>query len=169
MRLARAAHMTKIEKSIDIHVPASVAYSQWTQFEDMPRIVERVENVEQLDDRHVVWEVRAGNVTRRWKAEITEQIPDKRIAWQTEEGDLPNAGCVTFHRLTDRKCRVMVQIEIDPKHFADKAADAFNLLERGVTSALDNLKRFLENDSSAPTGRWEGSVASLDEGGGAHG
>ena len=33
--------MTIIEESIEINVPVSKAYNQWTQFEDVPEVHER--------------------------------------------------------------------------------------------------------------------------------
>lgn len=42
--------MTTIEKSIDVEVPVTVAYNQWTQFEEFPQFMEGVEEVRQLDD-----------------------------------------------------------------------------------------------------------------------
>ena len=92
--------MSKIEKSIEVGVPASVAYNQWTQFEEFPRFMEGVESVHQLDDRRLRWRAEIGGKTLEWEADITEQIPDKRIAWTSVEG-ARNAGVVTFHRLSD--------------------------------------------------------------------
>jgi uncharacterized membrane protein len=158
--------MTTIERHIDINVPASVAYAQWTQFEDMPRIMERVESVEQLDDRHLRWRVKAGGAIRTWDAEITEQLPDKRIAWTSTNG-LASAGCVTFHRLADDACRVMLQMDFHPEGVVEKVAAALSLVERGVAAELSNFKRFLER-RRAPTGNWRGTIPSLDDRNAAH-
>ena len=43
--------MSSMEQSIDVNVPVSTAYYQWTQFEDFPRFMEGVREVRQLDDR----------------------------------------------------------------------------------------------------------------------
>ena len=45
--------MTTIETSIDVQVPVSTAYDQWTQFEEFPRFMEGVVSVTQMDDSHV--------------------------------------------------------------------------------------------------------------------
>jgi uncharacterized membrane protein len=37
-----------IESSIEVAVPVSVAYSQWTQFEEFPRFMQGVDEVRQL-------------------------------------------------------------------------------------------------------------------------
>jgi uncharacterized membrane protein len=42
--------MPYIEKSIEINLPVKAAYNQWTQFEEFPRFMEGVKEVQQLDD-----------------------------------------------------------------------------------------------------------------------
>jgi uncharacterized membrane protein len=73
--------MSTLEKSIDVNVPAHMAYNQWTQFEDFPKFMEGVVAVQQLDDKNLHWRTNIGGKEKTFDAEITEQIPDKRIAW----------------------------------------------------------------------------------------
>src|SRR5919112_2756568 len=47
--------LSTIEQSIELDVPVQTAYNQWTQFEDFPRFMDGVEQVRQLDDRHLHW------------------------------------------------------------------------------------------------------------------
>ena len=42
--------METIKKSIDVNVPVSTAYNQWTQFEEFPKFMDGVESVTQVDD-----------------------------------------------------------------------------------------------------------------------
>ena len=42
--------MSNIEQSIDVNVPVSTAYSQWTQFEEFARCMEGVVEVRQLEN-----------------------------------------------------------------------------------------------------------------------
>ena len=102
--------MSTVEQSIDIGVPVRVAYDQWTQFESFPQFMDGIEEVRQLDDRHLHWRASIGGHDVEWNAVITEQIPEERVAWRSTDGT-PNAGVVTFHRLSDESSRVMVQIE----------------------------------------------------------
>ena len=51
--------MASVVKSIDVKVPVSTTYNQWTQFEEFPRFMEGVESVRQIDDTHLHW--KAGN------------------------------------------------------------------------------------------------------------
>ena len=47
--------MSTIEQSIEVQVPVSTAYNQWTQFETFPEFMEGVDRVQQLDDTTTHW------------------------------------------------------------------------------------------------------------------
>ena len=47
--------MASVESSIDVNVPVTTAYNQWTQFEEFPEFMEGVEYVHQIDDTHLRW------------------------------------------------------------------------------------------------------------------
>jgi uncharacterized membrane protein len=148
--------MAKIEKSIDIYVPVQVAYNQWTQFEEFPKFMDGVEEVRQLDDTTLFWRAKIGNQEREWKATITEQHADQRIAW-AGEGDTPNAGVVTFHRIDDTTTRVMLQMEYEPTDFAEKAAVGLGIIDHRVKGDLERFKEFIERRGQE-TGAWRGEV-----------
>src|SRR5690242_5359538 len=78
-----ATGKSSVEESVEVNVPLSTAYNQWTQFEDFPQFMESVREVRQIDDRHLHWRAEVGGVEKEWDAEITEQIPDERIAWRS--------------------------------------------------------------------------------------
>jgi len=65
--------MGKIEQSIDVNVPLSTAYNQWTQFEEFPRFMQGVKQVRQLDDKTLEWTAEIGGNEETWTAEISEQ------------------------------------------------------------------------------------------------
>jgi uncharacterized membrane protein len=114
--------MTTIERSIEVDVPISVAYDQWTQFEDFPHFMEGVEQVRQLDDTHLHWEAEIAGVRREWDAEITEQRPDTCVAWRSLDGTR-NAGTVTFAPLDADRTAVVLQLDIEPEGFAERPAE----------------------------------------------
>jgi uncharacterized membrane protein len=153
--------MSSIEKSIEVNVPARVAYNQWTQFEEFPRFMEGVETVRQLDDRHLQWRAEIGGKTLEWKAEISEQIPDKRIAWHSLEG-ARNAGVVTFHRLSDDKTRIMLQLDYEPQGAVENVGDWLGVASSRVQGDLERFKDFIES-RGRETGAWRGQVPSPDE------
>ena len=148
--------MSVIEQSIEIDVPVKTAYNQWTQFEEFPRFMEGVKEVKQIDDTHLHWKADVGGREKEWKAEITEQIPDERIAWRSREG-AKNAGVVTFHRLSDSKSKVMLQLEYDPDGVVEKVGDAAGVVNQRVLGDLERFKQYIESRRQE-TGEWRGTV-----------
>jgi uncharacterized membrane protein len=148
--------MATIERSIEIDVPVRTAYNQWTQFEEFPRFMEGVTEVRQLDAKRLHWRATVGGKEKQWEAEITEQIPDNRIAWRSRTG-ASNAGVVTFHRLSDQKCRVMLQLEYEPEGVVENVGDAIGVVSSRVAGDLERFKRFVE-ERGRETGAWRGVI-----------
>jgi uncharacterized membrane protein len=148
--------MTTVEKSIDVDVPISVAYGQWTQFESFPKFLDGVERVDQLDATHLHWKVKVGGVEREFDAEVTEQHPDERVAWRST-GEVQHAGVVTFHRLGDASTRVTVQLEWEPEGFVERVGSALQVDDIQIGRDLSQFKRFIEDRGTAE-GEWRGDV-----------
>ncbi|EIE98721.1 SRPBCC family protein [Saccharomonospora glauca] len=148
--------MSTVLKAVDVDVPLSTAYNQWTQFESFPEFMEGVEEVRQLDDTHTHWVTRVGGVKREFDATITEQHPDERVAWTSNSGPT-HAGVITFHRLDRDRTRVTAQMDIDPDGFLEKVADRTGMLERRIDSDLHRFKEFVES-RGRETGSWRGDV-----------
>jgi uncharacterized membrane protein len=148
--------MSTIEQSIDVNVPVHTAYNQWTQFEEFPRFMEGVEAVRQLDNQRLHWRANIGGRVEEWEAIITEQHPDERIAWKNTTG-APNAGVVTFHRLSDTTTRVMLQMEYEPQGVVENLGDLLGVVSRRVASDLERFKEFIEARGQE-TGAWRGEV-----------
>lgn len=148
--------MSVIEQACEVNVPVRTAYNQWTQFEEFPQFMEGVESVKQLDDKRLHWKTEIAGMKREFDATITEQTPDQRIAWRAD-GDTTQAGVVSFHRLGEDKTRVMLQMEIEPSDFAEKAGDALGIIERRTKNDLENFKKFIESRGTE-TGAWRGEI-----------
>ncbi len=148
--------MSGVQESVDVEVPLETAYNQWTQFEEFPRFMEGVESVTQLDDTHLRWKADIGGVRREWLAEIAEQRPDERVAWRAVEG-AKNAGVVTFHRLDERRTRVMLQLEFEPESPTEAVGDKLGFVTRRAKGDLERFKEYIESRGSE-TGGWRGEV-----------
>jgi uncharacterized membrane protein len=148
--------MSTFTESVDVEVPVSTAYNQWTRFESFPRFMEGVEAVRQLDDTHTHWVTKVAGRTREFRATITEQHPDERIAWKSDDGP-QHAGVITFHRVSDTTSRVTAQMDIDPDGFAEATADRLGLIERRVKGDLQRFKEFVE-EVGDQRGGWRGEV-----------
>jgi uncharacterized membrane protein len=147
---------SSVEEIIELNVPLSTAYNQWTQFEEFPRFMDSVEEVRQIDDTHLHWRATVAGKPKEWDAEITEQIPDKRIAWRSTSG-VQNAGTVTFQRVGVNRTKVKLQMDYDPESLGEKIGDAVGAVK---LTAKGNLKRFKElvEARGVETGGWRGIV-----------
>ncbi len=148
--------MSTIEKSVEVDVPVRMAYNQWTQFEEFPKFMEGVQEVTQLDDTHLHWKAKIAGKDKQWNAVITEQKPDQRIAWKSTDG-AKNAGVVTFHRLSDSKSKVMVQMDYEPEGTVENVGDVVGAVSLRVAGDLDRFKDFVES-RGRETGAWRGDV-----------
>jgi uncharacterized membrane protein len=148
--------MPSVQESIDVDVPLTTVYNQWTQFEDFPHFMGGVERVTQVSDTLTHWKTSIGGVEREFDAEITEQHPDERVAWKSVDGKT-HAGVVTFHRLSDTSTRVMVQIDWETESLTEKAGAVLGVDDRQVKKDLDRFKEFIES-RGVETGGWRGDV-----------
>jgi uncharacterized membrane protein len=149
--------VASVLESIEVDVPVSTAYNQWTQFESFPEFMKGVESVEQIDETSLRFRVEVAGVQREYFAQITEQTPDRRIAWVST--DKPrNAGTVTFEPLDEEHTRLSVELEWDPEGFVENLGSALGADNRQVTADLGRFKEFIES-RGIETGEWRSSVA----------
>lgn len=151
-----ANHGSTVEESIEVNVPLSTAYNQWTQFEEFPRFMDSVHEVRQVDDTHLHWRADVAGKEKQWDAEITEQTPDKRIAWRSTSG-VPNGGVVTFHKLDDTTTKVMLQMQYTPEGAVESIGDALGAVRMEARRNLERFKEMIEA-RGRETGAWRGEV-----------
>jgi uncharacterized membrane protein len=152
---------SKLLESVDIEVPVTKAYDQWTQFEEFPRFMKHVKAVRQVSDRMLHWTVSLGGQQKEFDAEIVEQIPDHRIAWRSL-GAVQHAGVVTFHRLSDTRSRVTLQIDYEPAGFVEKLGDLVGVPRIQIEGELERFAEFVQKKGEA-TGSWRGTIPNRDE------
>jgi len=148
--------MERIVKTFEIDRPVRTVYNQWTQFEDFPRFMEGVQEVQQIDDTHLHWRARIAGKEKEWDSEIVEQVPDQRIAWRSTSG-APNHGVVRFEPLDPNRTRVNLTMEYEPQGLVEKAGDAVGIVSHKVEEAVERFKDLVEK-YEAETGAWRGEV-----------
>ena len=149
--------MTTVTKSIDVDVPITTAYNQWTQFETFPEFMSGVHSVKQIDDTHTHWTVDIAGVEREFDATITEQHPDERVAWNSTDGTT-HAGVVTFHRLADDETRVTVQLDWQPEGLVENIGAVIGVDDLQVARDLKKFKELIEAQG-VEEGAWRGDVS----------
>lgn len=147
---------TRVQESIMVNVPVSVAYNQWTQFEEFPQFMGGVTSVTQLSDDRLQWVAQIAGVRRQWEAKILEQVPDRKVAWAATEG-ATNAGSVEFEDLGGGQTSVRLFLEYEPEGLVEKVGDKLNVVENQAASDLKRFKAFIESEGYA-TGAWRGQV-----------
>jgi hypothetical protein len=147
---------TKVERSIQVDVPVTTAYNQWTQFEDFPHFMGGVKEVRQLDDRRLHWIAEIAGVRREWEASILEQIPDQKVAWAATAG-ATNAGAVRFEPAGAGSTIVYLTLEYEPEGVVEQVGDKLGIVERQVRSDLERFKALVEDQGYA-TGAWRGGI-----------
>lgn len=148
--------MKSIEESIEVNVPVTAAYNQWTQFESFPMFMEGIKEVRQLDDKRLFWRAEVAGRDKEWEAEIFEQVPDTRIAWRSMEGT-KNSGMVNFAPVTASRCRVSLKLNYDTEGLLENLGDAFGVLQVRVQGDLRRFKDYVETRRKAPEG-WRGEI-----------
>jgi uncharacterized membrane protein len=156
MKRRGSASGSSVQESVEVDVPVSTAYNQWTQFEDFPKFMASVIEVRQQGDTHLHWKANVAGKVKEWDAEITEQIPDQRIAWRSTGGPR-NSGVVTFHRLSDSRTKVTLQMEYQPETTGEKIADSLGGVKLTAKGNMQRFKDLIEG-RGVETGAWRGTV-----------
>jgi uncharacterized membrane protein len=146
----------RIDKTVEIDVPVTTAYNQWTQFEEFPRFMEGVQEVQQLDDSRLFWTADVGGKRKEWYARITRQVPDEVLAWESE-GGTENSGTVVFKPLDGDRTELQVHMDYDPEGFQEQVGGALGVLSRRVDGDLKRFKEFIETRGTE-TGAWRGEI-----------
>ena len=145
-----------VQDSIEVDVPISTAYNQWTQFEDFPNFMKDVEEVRQVDDTHLHWRASSGGKPVEWDSEITTQIPDRRISWRSTSGP-PNSGAVTFDRVADNRTRITLRMSYRAPGLVEKVGDALGAVRMELSGNLHRFADFIQS-RQRETGAWRGTV-----------
>jgi uncharacterized membrane protein len=149
-----------VQQSVDIGVPLSTVYNEWTQFENWPKFMHRLQSASQEDETHVAFKTKVWGKTKEFKAEILEQRPDERIQWRVVEG-VSHSGVVTFHELAPRLTRVEVNLDVEPGSMLEKAARGMRFVKRAVRADLARFKAHVLMDEEA-SGEWRGEIEDGD-------
>jgi uncharacterized membrane protein len=146
-----------IQQSIDVAAPLKATYNLWTQFEDWPTYMHRVDSVQQNDDCTVTISTKVWGITKQFEAEIVEQRPDERIEWDVDQG-LAHTGVVTFHELAPRLTRLEVTLDVQPDSLLEKMGRGMRFTKRAVRGDLHRFKAHAEMEEEAEDGGWRGTI-----------
>jgi uncharacterized membrane protein len=146
-----------IEASIEVAVPVSSAYNQWTQFEEFPNFMQGVDEVRQLDDTRLHWVASVAGRRAEWDAKILEQHPDRQVSWISEDGK-KTRGTVTFEQLGTDRTLVRLSLGYQAEGFIEAVGSAAGLDRRRIAGDLARFKDLIEGRGSA-SGAWRKDIS----------
>jgi uncharacterized membrane protein len=147
---------TATVEEIEVDVPVTEAYNQWTQFEQFPQFMEGVQEVRQLDDTLLHWAATVAGKRAEWDAKIVEQEPDRRITWESTDGRRTR-GTVTFEEAGTGRTRIHLSMSYMTEGPLEQAGSAVGLDSRRIRGDLERFKQLIESQGFA-SGAWRGEI-----------
>lgn len=146
----------ELRTSLTVNKPKEEVYRFWRKLENLPRFMEHLKIVKEMDNKRSHWEAKIpGNIgTIEWDAEITEERPGELIAWQSvDNATIYNAGNVTFRDAPNgRGTELMARIIYQPPagSAGTAAAKLLNpLFEKMVKADIMRFKQLMETGELA--------------------
>ncbi|MGW1024496.1 SRPBCC family protein [Streptomyces sp. NPDC002577] len=153
-----------IVEQIDVGVPISVAYNQWTEFEQFPSFMKKVQKVEETSDTELEWKARVFLSTREWHSEIIEQVPDKRIVWRSKAVKGYVDGAVTFHEVAPELTRILLVLEYHPKGLFEHTGNLWRAPGRRARLEMKHYRRHVMTRTLLHPEKVEGRRGEVHEG-----
>ncbi|WP_328855140.1 SRPBCC family protein [Microbispora hainanensis] len=140
-RKGKKLKVTNIVEALDIGAPLRLVYNQWTQFEEFPSFMKKVETVEQKSEEKLGWKAQVFWSHRTWESTIVEQVPDSRIIWRSQGPKGFPDGSVTFHEIAPELTRVLLVIEYHPQGFFEHVGNLWRAQGRRVRLEFKHFRR----------------------------
>ncbi len=95
---------------VEVEIPIDLAWSLWSDLEQMPRWMKWIDSVQVLEDNPELsrWKLATGGLEFSWLSRILKLVPNQIIQWESVDG-LPNRGAVRFY---DRQDSSIVKLTI---------------------------------------------------------
>jgi uncharacterized membrane protein len=134
-----------VRSQVTIYRPAVEIYSYWRRFENLPRFMCHLEEVQDLDGNRSLWMAKGPlGTTVSWEAEIIRDVPPELISWRTLPGsEVVSAGSVWFKPAGgDHGTEVRVKLQYNPPAGKVGAGVAWLLGEDAQHEIDEDLRRF---------------------------
>ncbi|MGH3388164.1 MAG: SRPBCC family protein [Actinomadura sp.] len=133
--------LTNIVEQVDVGVPLRLAYDQWTQFEDFPSFMKKIESAEQESEEKVNWRAQIWWSHRNWESTIVEQVPDDHIVWRSKGPKGYVDGVVTFSALAPNLTRILLVLEYHPQGFFEHTGNLWRAQGRRARLECKHFRR----------------------------
>ncbi|MEE4590799.1 SRPBCC family protein [Streptomyces sp. DSM 41524] len=141
--------VTNIVEQMDVGAPLSLTYNLWTEWENFPSYMKKVEDVRNEDGdedgagTESEWKAQVFWSHRKWRAEVVEQVPDKHIIWTSRADKGHVDGTITFHELAPELTRILFVLEYYPQGFMERTGNLWRAQGRRVRLEMKHFRRHL--------------------------
>jgi uncharacterized membrane protein len=106
----------ELRKTINIEAPVSEVYRMWSDYQNFPRFMSNVREVQRRGDRRSHWVVGGPlSIALEWDAIVTKIEPERVLAWRTLPGStVQHAGVVRLDDNGDGTTRVELHLTYLP-------------------------------------------------------
>jgi uncharacterized membrane protein len=146
-----------VQQGMYVAVPLEVAFSHWTEYDEYPNFMHRVDSASREDETHVTFTEKIWGFGRDFEAEIVEQRPFERIVWRSVNG-LKHAGVVTFHEIAPRLSRIEVTVDFKPESLFQKFARGNRFTKRAIRADMHRFKAYVELKEETDDVGWLGRI-----------
>ena len=129
---------------VEVEVPIDLAWSLWSDLEQMPRWMKWIDSVKVLEDNPELsrWKLATGSLEFSWLSRILKLVPNQIIQWESVDG-LPNRGAIRFYDRHDSSIVKLTVAYAIPGFLGQLMDNLF--LGRVVESTIQaDLERFRE-------------------------
>jgi Polyketide cyclase / dehydrase and lipid transport len=133
--------LINIVESIDVGVPLRLAYDQWTQYEQFPSFMKKVEHVERPEDEKSNWKAQVFWSHRTWEATTLEQVPDDHIVWRSKGPKGYVDGAISFSELAPNLTRILLVMEYHPQGLFERTGNIWRAQGRRARLDFKHFRR----------------------------
>ena len=130
---------------IEVPVPIELAWSLWSDLEQMTIWMKWIESVKILADNPELsrWKLASGGFNFTWLSRIVQVVPQQIIEWQSVDG-LPNKGAIRFYDRTDSSCVVKMTFAYAVPGIIGRLMDNLigDVVESTVMADLERFKAY---------------------------
>lgn len=140
--------MSTVRESIEVAVPARVAYEGLSHFENYPQFMSGMIDMTPLTNTtaHLVLDL-AGN-RAEFDACITESRPGEFLCWEAMDGPQVSET-MRLEVVDETHTRVIAELQLDAQQLMPSEKHAGEILNRRLKADLTGFKRFLEEGNTA--------------------
>jgi uncharacterized membrane protein len=149
-----------IQKTISIDAPVERVFALWANYQNFPRFMSHVRQVQDLGNGRSRWVVTGpAGTTVEWDAVVTSHIPHQELAWQTEPDSIvQHTGRVRFQSQADGGTTVNIHLSYNPAvgGLGHVVASLFGAdPKRQMDDDLLRMKTFIETGKVPSDATWQ--------------